>query len=520
MFKIGIIVLSLFAFESHAAMTGAWVRNANKIKQIVEKTAEMEACNEVSYKSISENYVVGVTEAGTLCGVYDLSFPTLRTLFTQSPVAEIRVTTPKLKDYKIFLNDEADEDTARSFVEEEAISLDRSWYSRLRFKNKRALRLNEDGVYDEFRMSDTVMFARQLRFTQREKNLLLSTLTVPGERASRELTNFVDNPRSIFENMHFQYDSVKKAYKVFLDLDFLPINGPVKLADHEIQYRVWLTRQVRGLVLSGLNRLLAPVSRTQTGRIARYVLNEAFNFIEMTYDYQAFKFERTLRLALEGNVESELDSADLRKSLYLLYLKDTNALINIVVSGVQNQSVNLDNLYTYGKTTALRSYEQRQSISDSSFSNLYFEMQCDLSAIGYYFVRCPDQGNIFSTISDTTLFFWSFGNPKILNIDRPWEVFLKRAATYLLAGAVEVNFLRFPDWIASQVSSALKGYSLSGVLDEAFVVGELQTKASLTREEQDILDNLMSKTLIPFLPRSVESLDSVVVKNKSILGVN
>jgi len=519
MIRVFLVVL-LFATNATAAMTGSWLREAGKLMAIAEKTTEIDNCVEVEYKKLSENYLVGRDADGSLCGVYDLTFPTLRTLFATDAVSEIRLNTPKLSDYKIFLENGADEETARSFVEQEEVSLDRSWYSNLKFKNTSGLRQNSDGVYEEFKLSDVEMFNRDLQFTQREKNLLLASLTAPGERASDELVQFVENPRAIFENMNFQYDSLKKAYRVFLDLDFLPINGPVKLADHKIQYRVWLTRQTRGLIRTALNRLLRTVVRTQTGRIVSFVVNEAFNFIDMTYDYQATKLERTIRMALEGSVESELTTDELRKTLYLLYIRDNSLLINIITSAVQTQSVDLDNLFNYGKPAALTAFEQRQNISDVSFSNMYYEKECDLESVGYYFAKCADDGNIYSLISNTSLFIWTFGNPKVLNMNSPWEVFLKRSATYLLAGAVEINFLNFPNWIANQVSSALMTYSMSGVLDEAFVVGGLLAQSELNREDRVILNELMNKTIIPFVPRSLEGLERIKEKNKAIMGVN
>ena len=222
-------------------------------------------------------------------------------------------------------------------------------------------------------------------------------------------------------------------------------------------------------------------------------------------------------MAIAGEVNSELSVAELRKTLYLLHLKDTAALVNVIVAGIQGGKIDLDNLYTYGKTTALQGYERRQSMSDQSFSDLYYEKECNLVSLGDYHAHCEDQGSVYSLISQTSIFLWTFGNPKVLNFDRPWEVFFKRTATYLLAAAVEINFLSFPDWIASQVSTALKGYSLSGMLDEAFIVGELQAKSELSEKERLILDQLMNKNLIPFLPSSEASLKNVIAGNKAIL---
>jgi hypothetical protein len=148
---------------------------------------------------------------------------------------------------------------------------------------------------------------------------------------------------------------------------------------------------------------------------------------------------------------------------------------------------------------------------------MYFKEQCDLETYAYYFAKCENQGSLYSLISDQQVFFWSFGHPKIYNFDRPWEVSLMRSATYLLAGAVEINFLNFPNWISSQVSQALKSYSQSGLLDEAYLVSELQAKESLDSKQKLVLDEVMSKSVLPFVPRSITSLKRLRDSNRDLL---
>jgi len=156
-------------------------------------------------------------------------------------------------------------------------------------------------------------------------------------------------------------------------------------------------------------------------------------------------------------------------------------------------------------------------MSDTNYSRMYYKEKCDLETYAYYFAKCEDQGALYSLISNKQVFLWSFGNPKIYNFDRPWEVFLMRSATYLLAGAVEINFLSFPNWISNQVSQALKSYSQSGLLDEAYLVSELQAAESLDSKQKLILDEVMSKSALPFIPRSVESLNKLRDANRVLL---
>ena len=513
MFKIQVLFVALCASAvSHANEERFWLSDVEKIQKIKEKSTDEDACNEVEFKELTKNYIFSYNEEAKVCSVYDLSFANVRALLRSVAVTELRVTRPKLNDYKIFLNNEANEDIARSFVEEESLSLDQSWYSKLRFTSKNALEKNKEGLVKEFRFSDIEIFEKDIKFSNKDKDVLTALLD-----SSKRSRAFIDDPKSILGGIQFKYDSLKKSYKVFFDLDFLPLNGPVKLVDHEVQYRVWMSAKVRGIVRSVLNRALRPVLFTQTGRIASYVLNEAFNVIEMTYAYQSTKFEKALHMALKGDLETDISREELEKSLYLLYIKDNGTFINIILSGVQNQIVDIDSLYTYGKSTALNAYAQRQSISDANYSRMYFKEQCDLETYAYYFAKCENQGSLYSLISDQQVFFWSFGHPKIYNFDRPWEVSLMRSATYLLAGAVEINFLNFPNWISSQVSQALKSYSQSGLLDEAYLVSELQAKESLDSKQKLVLDEVMSKSVLPFVPRSITSLKRLRDSNRDLL---
>lgn len=504
--------------SANASMTYSWQRDVKIVSALAKEAEKSVGCEEKSFKSISENYLAAYDEQGQICGIYDLSFPTLRSLITKEPVTELRVLKPKLKDYKIFLNDDATLSDAERFLEEE-ISTEDSWYSRLNFKSNRNLRMNEDGVYEAFSFSDLETFSKTMEFNSLEKKALEELLYSVDSVDQRAANAFIENPRSVLENMNFQYDSVKKAYEVFLDLDFLPVNGPVKFSDHKLQYRAWMQIQIRSIILSAFNRFLKPVSATLTGRIASVVISEGFNFVEMTYEFQRLKLEKTLRLALDNKFETEVSDEDLEKSLYLLFVQDSSVLINIVMGLVQTGQADLDNLYSIGKSSALRTVQVRNSMSDRFFSKMHYEKNCTVVAVGYHFAKCESGSSLYSLISETSLFFWSFGNPKVLNLNSPWEVFAKRTATYLLAGAVDINFLNFPRWISSQVSQTLKAYSLSGVLDEALVVSDLMVNDQRTDDEEKSLRHLMGKNIIPFIPKSMDGLESVRLKNKKILGV-
>ena len=508
-----------FSTTSNASMTYSWQRDVKIISALAKEAEKSVDCEESNYESISENYLASFDGQNQICGIYDLSFPTLRSLITKAPVTELRVIKPKLKDYKIFLDDEATLSDAERFLNED-ISTEGSWYSKLEFKNNRNLRVHEDGVYEAFAFSDLKSFSTKMEFNAAEKKALEELLYSVDTVDQRAASAFIQDPRSILENMTFEYDSVKKAYKVFLDLDFLPINGPVKFSDHKLQYRAWMQKQIRSVILSAFNRFLKPVSVTLTGRIASVVITEAFNFVEMTYEFQRLKLEKTLRLALDGRFETEVSDEDLEKSLYLLFVQDSSVLINIVMGLVQTGHADLDNLYNIGKTSALRAVQIRNSMSDRFFSKMHYEQNCNVVAVGYHFAKCENGSSLYSLISETSIFFWSFGNPKMLNLNSPWEVFAKRTASYLLAGAVDINFLNFPRWISSQVSQALKGYALSGVLDEAIVVSDLLVNDQRTDDEESSLRHLMGKNIIPFIPKSLDGLESVRLKNKKILGVN
>lgn len=523
MFKLCLAFFFLFSLyittTTNASMTNSWRQDVKVVSALAKEAESSKNCVEQNYEPITENYLASFNENKQICGIYDLSFPTLRSLTTKAPVTELRVSKPTLTDYKIFLNDDAHLSDAERFLEEDIV-IEGSWYSKLKFKKGRNLRLNEDGVYEAFSFSDLESFSASMKFNTQEKRALKDLLHSADRVDQRAANAFIENPRSVLESMNFEYDSVKKAYKVFLDLDFLPLNGPVKFSDHKLQYRAWMQKQIRSIVLSAFNRFLRPVSATLTGRIASVVITEAFNFVEMTYEFQRLKLEKTLRLALDNRFETNVSDEDLEKSLYLLFVQDSSVLINIVMELVQTGQADLDNLYSIGKTSALRVYQMRNSMSDRFFSQMQYEKNCNLVAVGYHFAKCENSSSLYSLISETSLFFWSFGNPKVLNLNSPWEVFSKRTASYLLAGAVDVNFLSFPRWISSQVSQALKSYALSGVLDEAIVVSDLLATDQRTDDENKSLKHLMGKNIIPFVPKSMNDLNSVRLKNKTILGVN
>lgn len=524
LFLIATLVCSLTSL-AHATDYSpyTWNRHIEGIKHLAQVRDKSEKCIESEALGLSQRYVLTKNAEGKTCALYDLSFPNLKALFTKKPVSELRLKKPSLSDYKLFLKNKPSEEDARRILSEEISSkeLSQSWYSKLKFKNQN-LRTNEDGLALAFNLSDVELPNRKLTFSKKEKDELKNLIEIYGVNARS--VDFIENPRSIFDKIHLEYNSIKRIYEVFLDMNFLPLDGPIKLVNHDLQYSTWLEKQIRSLILNALNRVLRPVSATLPGKIALVVLNDAFEMIEMTYDFQRLQLDTALRMALSEEIPTRISKKDLKDSLYLLYVQDSQSLINAVIKLVQGHQVDLNNLYGFGKGAADKGHTTRVNLSDQNFSKLHYKWACDLKSLTYFFAHCEDQSAVHSLITETRIFLWSFGYPKIINLDSPWEVFLKRGAAYLLSSAVEVNFLNFPEWISSQVSGALKTYALSGILDEAFILSELYERKNngmpLSSFEESAFKEILGKNIIPFLPKSEEGIKNTIEKNKSLISIS
>lgn len=523
--SIGALVLSLLmmgSLEARYKQKSMWAKAADRVEGLIEHRAGAEKCVATSTAELSKRFMATRDANGKLCKIYDLSFPTLSTLFAKKPASTLRIKKANLDDYRNFLYGKVGELEGREFLEQEITQKDlqNSWYGQLKFKPNRNLRVHRDGVIESFQFSDVEMFSQKIAFNQEQKKYLRSMLSSMGaERSSTE--NFINNPRNFLENITFEYDSLKRAYEVFLDFDFLPIRGPIASVDHDLQYRGWMQKQIRRLVLSAINKLLQPASLTVTGRIATVVINDAFELIEMTYDFQRAQLDQVIRMALAGTITTPLSQKELQDSLYLLYVQDSQTVVAIIQKLIQTGTASIDNLYPYGKAASIQSYNMKVSLSDSNFSKLYYELACDLKDIGYFFARCDGGDEVYSTLSESKFLFWNMGQTKIINLAKPWEVYTKRMMAYLLAGGVEVFLMNFPDWITSNVISALKGYATAGVIDEAYVVSDIYEKSSrglrVTNFERETYLNIMDKNFIPFLPKSEESLNNVVATHRRML---
>lgn len=525
--SISVLTLSLIMVMSSAEarfkQKSAWSKAAVNVEGLLShRDNNNTKCVAASTVELSKRFMATRNVNGELCRIYDLSFPTLSSLFASKPSSTLRIKKPTLEDYRNFLNNKVGEVEGRRFLEEELTKndLDGSWYSKLKFKPNRNLRMNADGVIQSFSFRDVEMFDKKIAFNQEQRKYLTKMLKGYGATDS-SVENFINNPKRFLEGMEFEYSTLKRAYEVFLDFDFLPISGPVTSVDHDLQYRGWLQKQIRSLVLSAINKLLEPVTVSMTGRIANVVINDAFEMIEMTYDFQRAQLEQVIRMALEGTIQTPLTRKELQDSLYLLYVQDSGTVVAIIQQLIQTGTASIDNLYPYGKAASIQSYNLKISTSDSNFSKLYYELGCDLKDIGYFFARCDGGDEVFSTLSESSFLFWNLGMTKIINLASPWEVVTKRTVSYLLSGAVRVFLMNFPDWITSNVISALKGYALAGVMDEAYVVSDIYEKSArgmrVTNFERETYLNIIDKNIIPFLPKSEESMNTIIEKHRRIL---
>lgn len=519
MSRFSILSFALFSFVSAGATSmspAEWNNTTQALLTLLADQSTKEPCIANSYKKLGRSYAIESTTNGAICKMYDMGFPHLMLAFrkgqTQENFSHIRIRSASEQEVLSYKDDEDSITVALDQLRPLSKSdIDNSWISEIDFNTHRIQR-NSNGLPQRFKLSEIKGF-RVLNFSSHEKSTLKALLIRAGAD-SHQVENFTETPKQALGQIEFILDPIKNIYKVALDFDFLPISGPISQIDHSIQYRSWVQSQIRSVVLSAVLRIAQPLSGTVAGRLLVVALTDTFEVIDLTYQSHLAQLEMTLQLALQGKVSTDLSPTELQNSLYLVHAQSTDVITQIILAKAQGKQVDFNNLYSFGKDRSLSDFRARKTLSDRHYSELSLGKQCQLKEVGRYLASCDQTGRVYSLLDRVSFLFWDLGPTTSLRMDQPRRVQIQRSGAYLLATAVQMAPRFLPNFVISQVVSALKNYALSGAVTESMMVAEHTQQEQSLGEMGDVI---MKSQVNPLMPRSTTSLDLVIQKNWQIL---
>jgi len=499
-------------------------------------------CVDSRSERIAGKYAISYAADGSPCRIYDLSFPTLQTLFAKGAFTKLPVQSFGAKDYLNWMNGNYQAvldkiegfPTALSRGEPEALA---GWVSKVEFRKDRVNGLlagdvvKETGLPAKFTAADLEL-GTKFKFTEQEQARLKQAIAkgaqvgVNGVAALSaqdvsEWNAIVERPEALLEKIRFDWNDVKKVYDVFLEGNFLPVRGPIALVDYSASYKMAVERTLRSLIRSGLSKIVKYVPG-QAQRIVGVVLDDAFMFVETAYDYQINQLENSLRKAQEGTLVTGLDATAAERGMNILHGGKADIVNAYMMSVIQKKPFNWNSFEDIGRTQRYSTEKVREVTLTNLNSKMTLKDGCQMSLVDGYFGVCEKAGKrtLHSLISTNTVLFFNLGGPVVYQYDAPSMVTLKRSATYVLSAAAYMIDLPIVPQLTSYLANALRSYATAGITDQAFLHNSLyiqKLNGSIGDKDAEMNKWLYLSNINPFLPKSEQFESRMIDANAALL---
>jgi len=518
-----------------------WTDAAEATTLLLKSTMASDRCVEQQLVKFAERYAVSISkETGKPCRLYDLSFPTLSAALP-AKLSSLPAQKFSARDYLDWINGRQASVISRSqaFAANQNAAVGAAqtadWVQRLQFRNQNQLSLSVGlvGVSRRlprsFRLSDLELGIRfgfsaseRSRLTQLISQLsLLQTQAGDPSVEGQEWQALIDRPEALLERVRFDWNDAKKVYDIALEGNFVPLKGPVILVDYQMPYRLAAERMIRQILSSALWNLSRLIPEPTTRGIVGAVIDDGFEFIEMMYVYHGNMLEGSLRLAMKGQIPSQLDRSLLNSTMNLHFGGRSDLMSEYIMSVAQGQKFDWSAIEKIGARARYTVEKQRDITMNQTNSRLVLQKNCQMQMFQDYFGICRKSGqqhSVYSLISQNTLLFWNMGAPVVYKYNIPAEVSIKRGAAYLLSFAVRVFDIRLSPRVKLTLADALKGFAYSGATDEAFLRNALwlekRMKGQLTPAQQSLLTTLYWQNMNPLLAK-VETQEERLINANS-----
>lgn len=505
--------------------------------------AQAPACVESRKVVFAGKYVLSFDAANKPCKIYDLSFPTLKTVFGR-PVSKVPVQRFAARDYLNWFEGKYDQvyqrvgDMKANFNAKEAVTA--NWVSEVKFREdsaggQKAIQARGAGQLPaSFHASD--LEVGNFQFSEKDRAELkglikeVQAFTQVGavDKAGgldSLWTTLADRPQSILEKVRFDWNDAQKVYDIFLEGEFLPLNGPVALVDYNLQYKAAVEGLLRSTVRTAMRTLLYAVPVASVRELLDVAITDSFDMMDLAYNYQMNALEGTLREGLNKKISIEADDQSLQKGMNILFGGRSSLLTAYLMATLQGQKFDWTQIEKLGKSARYQAEKQRNIAMTNINSKLTLGKGCSMEIVRDNFGVCTKAGKkeaIYSMMSETTIFTWNLGAPKVYDYNMPSSIALKRSTSWLLSVGLRVFHIPFVNSLKYSAANMLKNFASSGIAEEGFLHNSLmldQSRGALDQASDNLNKWLYLQNINPFLPKSEGMEQSVIKANAALLGV-
>lgn len=484
-------------------------------------------CAETNKKLVNGSYVITSSNDGQLCKVYDLSFPTLATLFSHKPVSSVPVQRFHAGDYLAWLK--GDYDSIQNKIEDFRVNMDQGnrelagWVKNIRFRQGfvAASVVASTGLPTSFHASDLDTGA-PLQFSHSEQESLKKAFRAveknPTAEQSEDWNQLVSQPNSLLAKIRFDWNDAGKVYDIFLEGQFLPIRGPIALVDYNASYKLAVERILRSVLHSALSKIIGFIP-APAGRLVSIAVDDAFSFIDMAYEYQINKFEGTF-----NSSPALLDAKQFERTMNVLAAGHADFVNLYLMSVIQGRPFSWTALEDAGRTIRYNTLTERDTLMSKLNSKMVLEQGCEMEIVHDYFGVCSKARStkMYSMISESKILFWNLGGPIVHNFKLAPEVALRRGTAYLLSMGTRFFDLPFIGFLAGQLTATCKSMAFDGITDEGFLrasLNKMRDNGKFGPNEKELSKWLYIQNLNLFLPKSEQQEKAIVAANANLLGV-
>lgn len=506
----------------------------NNLKNSPE--AQPKECKDQKIVNFAGKYALSYDiDSGKPCKIYDLSFPTLKTAFAPSAISKVPATPLKAKDYLNWIRGDYSKvyqqiDTLRA--QDTSVSLKDSWVTKLKFKSNTVFTYVNTGkggtkVPKSFYASD--LEVGKFEFSAAERRQLQSlysqvvALQKPSSGTNEELEKawyeLLNNPKSFLSQIRFDWNELEKVYDIFLEGQFIPLNGPIALVDYNAHYKTAVESILRNVLATGMGQLAKLIPDIVVRNLVSIAIADSFSFLDLMYASQMAQLEDTLRAGLNGGIQINAERATIDYGLNVLSGAQTSLVNEYVLAMAQGREFNWTQLEEIGRVARYRTEKARNNLRAKLNSNLVLGGGCSMEIVNTYFGICSKAGkkhSIFSLISDPQIFFWKAGAPMLHRYALPAEVTMRRTTAWLLSSGLRIFDIPFvPNFLIDQFSTAMRDFAKIGLTDEVYLKNHLwlqkQAKGTLAQDSEKVLSWLYIQNINPFSPKS-ESIEAWIIK--------
>ncbi len=520
------------------------INQLNTFKGLSE--AKVQKCNNAKTRLFAKKYVLSVDENGEPCRIYDLSFPTLKTLFYMKKPAQVPVQSLSSGDFLNWLDGNTSAIQAKMEQYKQTfnplVAARTSWVSKLKFRNKpqpipgstknsKDLGLPESFVASDLDLGNAFHFDDQ---TRAEIQNLISEVRSMDVRTDSGQEPFIadywlqvlDRPETILESVRFQWNDKEKAYDLSFLGEFLPLNRPVTLIDYRVQYKFAVEKIVRQVLASGLQRLAAMIPVPMVAGAVDILVTDTFELIEMMYDYQMNQLDDSLRRGMAtADSTIGITGVQVQQGINILAGERSDLLNAYIMSVAQKKQFDWSAIDKIGRKSRYMIEKQREISMSHTNSKLVLEKKCQVDFLYDYFAVCSKDGkksSVYSLITNQTIFTKNIGAPMVYDFNRPNIVAIHRGLAWAMSIALRLVKLPLLDSVLSRLETLLKEYKNAGLVDEGILRNGLSARhfvgEQLSPEDSKLMEKLYMQNLNPLLPKSLAAEESVIEANLKILN--